>query len=87
MNPTSTIKSSSATFTLTALADFLSDKILKYATAKESVIIDPARGDGALLVSIAEKSITNLIDFELRSYETNIDYINHTGRHHTDSVL
>jgi type I restriction-modification system DNA methylase subunit len=47
---TVTIKSSGATFTPAALADFLSDKILKYADAKESVILDPACGDGALLV-------------------------------------
>jgi tRNA1(Val) A37 N6-methylase TrmN6 len=69
-----TIKNSGATFTPTALADFLSDKILKYANAKESVILDPACGDGVLLVSIAEK-INGSFDFELRGYETNIDYL------------
>jgi tRNA1(Val) A37 N6-methylase TrmN6 len=69
-----TIKNSGATFTPSALADFLSDKILKYANAKGSVIFDPACGDGALLVSIAGK-INGLCDFELRGYETNIDYL------------
>jgi tRNA1(Val) A37 N6-methylase TrmN6 len=69
-----TIKNSGATFTPTALADFLSDKILKYVNAKGSVILDPACGDGALLVSIAEK-INGSFDFELRGYETNIDYL------------
>jgi tRNA1(Val) A37 N6-methylase TrmN6 len=74
MQSTTTIKNSGATFTPTALADFLSNKILKYANAKESVILDPACGDGALLVSIAEK-INGSFDFELRGYETNIDYL------------
>ena len=51
-----TIKISGVTFTPSALADFLSDKILKYANAKESVILDPACGDDALLISIAKKN-------------------------------
>jgi tRNA1(Val) A37 N6-methylase TrmN6 len=74
MTTSATIKSSGATFTPAALADFLSCKILKYANAKESVILDPACGDGALLVSVAEK-INGSFDFELRGYETNIDYL------------
>jgi tRNA1(Val) A37 N6-methylase TrmN6 len=69
-----TIKNSGATFTPTALADFLSDKILKHTNPQASVILDPACGDGALLVSIAEK-INGSFDFELRGYETNIDYL------------
>lgn len=74
MTTSTTIKSTGATFTPTALADFLSNKILKYANAKESVILDPACGNGALLVSIAEK-INGSSDFELRGYETNVDYL------------
>jgi hypothetical protein len=74
MQSTTTIKNSGATFTPTALADFLSDKILQYVNTKESVILDPACGDGALLVSIAEK-INSSFNFELRGYETNIDYL------------
>jgi type I restriction-modification system DNA methylase subunit len=55
MGTITTIKSSGATFTPTALANFLSDKILKYTNVKESIILDPACGDGALLVSVAKK--------------------------------
>jgi len=69
-----TIKNSGATFTPTALADFLSSKILKYANVKEAVVLDPACGNGALLISIAKK-INSSFTFELWGYETNIDYL------------
>ncbi|MDR1760499.1 MAG: N-6 DNA methylase [Fibrobacter sp.] len=73
---TVTIKNSGATFTPTALADFLSDKILRYFDGfpEKCTILDPACGDGALLTSIAKK-INNTFDFELRGYETNIEYL------------
>jgi len=75
MNPTAiTIKNSGATFTPTALADFLSCKILKYANVREAVVLDPACGNGALLISIAKK-INSSFTFELWGYETNIDYL------------
>ena len=71
-----TIKNSGATFTPTALADFLSDKILRYfdVCPDKCTILDPACGDGALLTSIANK-IDNTFAFELQGYETNIDYL------------
>ncbi|MDR1896656.1 MAG: N-6 DNA methylase [Prevotellaceae bacterium] len=71
-----TVKNSGATFTPPALANYLSDKILKsidFASEKYTVL-DPACGDGALLSSIAGK-IENSFDFELKGYETNIDYL------------
>jgi 16S rRNA G966 N2-methylase RsmD len=73
---TVTIKNSGATFTPIALADFLSDKILKYANVEtdKCTILDPACGDGVLLTSLARK-INNTFGFELQGYETNIDYI------------
>jgi len=71
-----TIKNSGATFTPTALADFLSDKILCYfdGSPEKCTILDPACGDSALLASIAKK-INNSFEFELQGYETNIDYL------------
>jgi len=73
---TVTIKNSGATFTPTALADFLSDKILQYLDVcfDKYTILDPACGGGALLTSIAKK-INNAFEFELQGYETNIDYL------------
>ena len=71
-----TIKNSGATFTPSALADFLSDKILQYfdGLPGKCTILDPACGDGALLTSIAKK-INNTFEFELQGCETNIDYL------------
>jgi type I restriction-modification system DNA methylase subunit len=71
-----TIKNSGATFTPEALADFLSDKILKNLSVApdECTILDPACGDGALLSSIAMK-INGSFNFELKGYDTNIDYL------------
>lgn len=71
-----TVKNSGATFTPTALADFLSDKISQHIdiSPDRCIILDPACGDGALLTSIAKK-INNVFDFELKGYETNIDYL------------
>jgi len=76
MTTSTNIKSTGATFTPSALADFLSEKILKYtmATPEKCSILDPACGDGALLLSIAGK-IGNEFEFELKGYETNIDYL------------
>jgi len=71
-----TIKNSGATFTPVALADFLSDKILKYLDVfpEKCTILDPACGDGVLLASITKK-INDTFVFELRGYETIIDYL------------
>ena len=46
-----TVKNSGATFTPTALADFLSEKILTYyeKLSDHATVLDPACGDGALL--------------------------------------
>jgi type I restriction-modification system DNA methylase subunit len=50
-------KNGGVTFTPSALADFLSERILFHSTIKEGqpTIMDPACGDGALLDSIAKK--------------------------------
>ena len=53
-----TIKNSGATFTPTELADFLSGKILselKIKNQKSYTILDPACGEGELLLSLAKK--------------------------------
>ncbi len=80
-----TIKNSGATFTPIRLADFLSDKILACYNSNNqpSAILDPACGDGALLSSIATK-IGNQFDFELKGFDTNIDYILKTKNNLSD---
>ncbi len=75
-----TIKNSGATFTPTALADFLSDKIiseLNLDAATSYTILDPACGEGELLTSIATKfnSSKNKINLNIKGFDTNIDYL------------
>ena len=77
MTTTDTIKNTGATFTPTALADFLANKVLQYVNAKENVILDPACGDGALLIAIARK-INGSFDYKLNGYETNCEYLKGT---------
>ena len=69
------IKVTGATFTPITLADFLSERISTYLSKKHHLtIMDPACGDGRLLLSIA-----NYLDKETCSfvgYDTNESYIN-----------
>jgi type I restriction-modification system DNA methylase subunit len=76
MNTQVTVKTTGATFTPTALADFLSDKILKNLTVtpEKCTVLDPSCGDGALLSSIVNR-INGSFNFELTGYDTNIDYL------------
>ena len=75
MNDTiTTIKKTGATVTPSELANFLADKILQYTNAKESVILDPACGEGALLVAISQK-INGSFNYKLSGYETNCEFL------------
>ena len=74
-----TIKNSGATFTPPLLADFLADKLISHLEMSESQrisILDPACGEGELLLSIANKVKTLGIDqFQIRGYDTNTEYL------------
>ena len=75
-----TIKNSGATFTPTELADFLSGKILselKIKNQKTYTILDPACGEGELLLSLAKKfKLQNRnTQIRLKGFDTNIDYL------------
>lgn len=74
-----TIKSTGATFTPEALADFVAKKIICALgeVPQRIKVMDPACGDGSLLLAIGqllkEKRINN---YSLIGYDTNADYIN-----------
>jgi adenine-specific DNA-methyltransferase len=74
-----TIKNSGATFTPPLLADFLADKLISHLEMSENQrisILDPACGEGELLLSIANKVKTLGIDqLQIRGYDTNLEYL------------
>jgi type I restriction-modification system DNA methylase subunit len=69
-------KHSGATFTPEGLADFLSERILKYLEIPILRILDPACGEGELLVSIGKKLNERRVDFSLTGIDSNDNYLN-----------
>ena len=49
------IKNTGATFTPKGLADFLADKITAYLKQESQRVLDPACGEGELLISLGNK--------------------------------
>lgn len=68
-------KKTGATFTPSALADFLADKMLHYFTNvnEDTCILDPACGDGALLSSVYKK--VHIKSSNIIGYDTNDSYL------------
>ena len=71
----SLIKETGATFTPEGLADFLSRRILSYSSANNPLVVDPACGDGALLLSIGKQLEARNENFKLLGFDTNQDYL------------
>lgn len=71
------IKETGATFTPESLANFLAEKIHTYSNnlSAESVIVDPACGDGVLLKSMGKKICSLLDGCNLHGYDTNKNYL------------
>lgn len=69
------IKQTGATFTPKGLADFLAEKLLAYQCKDNLQVLDPACGDGALLVAIAKALSNRNLNFELRGYDLNNNYL------------
>ena len=68
-------KKTGATFTPVILADFLTDKLLRYyhGVCDSTRVLDPACGDGVLLSSLLRK--TNVSTSNLIGFDTNENYI------------
>ena len=69
------IKSMGATFTPRGLAGYVADRILAHDDKKEVVVLDPACGDGELLLAMGERLALKGIDFTLSGYDLNEDYL------------
>lgn len=69
------IKNTGAIFTPRELSVFLAEKIYNYAKCEKTKILDPACGDGQLLIALGEVLNEKKIDFTLTGYDTNELYL------------
>ncbi|AYO57436.1 hypothetical protein CO230_04440 [Chryseobacterium sp. 6424] len=69
------IKNTGATFTPKELAVFLADRIALYAQPINNRILDPACGEGELLIAMGEALNEKAIDFSLTGYDANEQYL------------
>lgn len=79
MKNISITKKTGATFTPSKLANYLSNKLISYyGDLSNSIIVDPACGDGSLLISIVEQSDSNIE--KLVGFDTNKEYVAQTKK-------
>lgn len=70
------IKHSGATFTPLDLAEYLAGKLIAHITFKESLeVLDPACGEGELLLSISKVLREHKYNFSLTGYDSNNEYL------------
>ncbi len=69
------IKNTGATFTPKKLADFLAEKIALYVPDVNQMVLDPACGEGELLVAIGDKLAKRNINCTLEGYDANAEYL------------
>ena len=69
------IKNTGATFTPKGLAKYLSERIAVYIDKDFKSVLDPACGEGELLIAMGT-SLSNLnINFSLNGYDSNREYL------------
>jgi len=69
------IKQTGATFTPKGLAMFLAQKLYSYQSGDNLKVLDPACGDGALLMAMSEVLKKNNRNFELHGFDSNNEYL------------
>ena len=69
------IKNTGATFTPKELSVFLAERIASYAKATYQKVLDPACGEGQLLISMGDILSDAAIDFSLTGYDANKQYL------------
>ena len=74
------IKKTGATFTPEPLAEFLASELLAYYndTDAETVVLDPACGDGVLLSAMCKAMVGKKM--KMVGYDTNADYLNRADK-------
>ncbi len=70
------IKKTGATFTPKGLSAFLAERIYSYAQDKFQRVLDPACGEGELLVSMANLLKNTPSEFSLSGFDANEEYLN-----------
>lgn len=70
------IKKTGATFTPRELSVYLAERIAYYAQQKKNRVLDPACGDGELLLSMGEELTKKSIEFTLTGFDANNTYLN-----------
>lgn len=75
-------KSSGATYTPKILADFVAQRMVEAINKKENVfrVLDPAIGDGALLVSLLERLPSDADQIEVHGFDTNSQAVQITAQ-------
>lgn len=69
------IKNTGATFTPKKLANYLSNKLLFHNHKQQIRVLDPACGEGELLISIGNKLADLGLQFTLTGYDANSQYL------------
>ncbi|MCB9348411.1 MAG: N-6 DNA methylase [Lewinellaceae bacterium] len=70
------IKHTGATFTPIDLAEYLARKLINHMPFKESLeVLDPACGEGELLLSISKVLCEHKYEFSLTGYDSNNEYL------------
>lgn len=83
MKNISITKKTGATFTPSKLANYLSNKLIGYyGDLSNKIVVDPACGNGSLLISIAEQSDSDI--GILVGFDTNKEYVAQTKKNLTE---
>ena len=69
------IKNTGATFTPPELSFFLANRIFKYVQESDQVVLDPACGEGELLLAMGKILVEAGINFKLSGYDENAHYL------------
>jgi adenine-specific DNA-methyltransferase len=69
------VKNTGATFTPKELADFLASRIVSYVGNSSQRILDPACGEGELLIAIGQKLSEGRNKYKLTGYDSNEQYL------------
>ena len=79
MKSISITKKTGATFTPSRLANYLSNKLIGYyGDLSNKIVVDPACGNGSLLISISGQSDSNIE--KLVGFDTNKEYVAQTKK-------
>jgi len=71
------IKLTGATFTPTGLSMFLANRLTNYVDASDQNVLDPACGEGELLVAMGNTLIEKGLCFSLTGYDANAQYLSY----------